>query len=154
MTVVFNRYGLLAAELATAIVVEIATTATLIEQDVKGGPHSLYRAYPEKGSYTRTGNLGRSYHQDRSKLADPIEPQIEIGNDPGIAAYVPYVEFGTVHMQAEPHLTPATEAQRVPHELRVVEALRAAGSLKGAAGPTGGGAGVSGLPDTFGPLGG
>lgn len=141
MSVVFNHFGAISRAQAEAIVAAIETTSTLIEQDVKGGPHSLYRAYPEKDTYQRTGNLGRSYHQDRSKLSDPIEPQIEIGNDPGIAAYPPYVEFGTVHMQAEPHLTPATEAQRAPHEALVLAALEI-GAKKGSMGGSGLGAGA------------
>jgi hypothetical protein len=100
----------------------VAETLTAIEQDVKGGPHSLYQAYPPKPSYDRTGNLGRSYHME---MRGPFEGIV--GSDPGIAPYAVFVEYGTSKMAPEPHLVPSAEAQRLPFLARVKAALRIAG---------------------------
>jgi len=127
MTVLFNRYGLEFEEMAAAIEGAIVETATIIEQDVKGkAPVSTAGASAHAGALSApvvTGNLRRSYHQDRANLKDPLEPSIEIGNDPGIAEYGIYVEYGTYKMAPRPHLTPSSESQTGPHALRVAAAL-------------------------------
>jgi hypothetical protein len=93
-----------------------------IEQDVKGGPHSVYEAYPPKPSYDRTGNLGRSYHKE---TLGPLEGIV--GSDPGIAPYAEYVEYGTSKMAPEPHLVPSAEAERPVFLAACAAALRLRG---------------------------
>lgn len=104
---------------AVKIAAAVEETLVAIEQDVKGGPHSLYRAYPPKPSYDRTGNLGRGYHVERRGPYEGI-----VGSDPGIAPYTVFVEYGTSKMAPEPHLVPSTEAQRLPFLARVKAAMR------------------------------
>jgi HK97 gp10 family phage protein len=121
-SVVFNSYGRIAADIAAGVDAAIVETATAIEQDIKGaGPHA---------APIDTGNLRRSYHQDRKGLDNPVDPTVEVGNDPSIADYAGYVEYGTSRMAAQPHLTPASEAQKEPHAARVAAAV-AAGAARG-----------------------
>jgi hypothetical protein len=105
----------------TAVRLAEAVELTLhaIEQDVKGGPHSLYQAYPPVPSYDRTGTLGRSYHVEYHGGFSGT-----VGSDPGLAPYAVYVEYGTSKMDAKPHLKPSAEAQRLPFLARVRAALR------------------------------
>lgn len=117
-SVIFNHYGRISVDAAAAVEAAIVETATIIEQDVKGkGPHP---------APIDTGNLRRSYHQDRKGLGDPIEPSVEVGNDMQIADYAGYVEYGTSRMAAQPSLTPASEAQKEPHAARVEAAVSGA----------------------------
>lgn len=96
--VVFNRFPELAAEAAGKVAALVESTATEIENDIKGGgPHA---------APIRTGNLRRSYHTDFAGT------KAEIGNDTGIAPYAIFVEYGTYKMAARPHLRPAVEAVR------------------------------------------
>lgn len=124
-SVIFNHYGRISREASAAVEGAIVETATAIEQDVKGkGPHP---------APIDTGNLRRSFHQDRAKLADPIEPSVEVGNDLEIAEYAIYVEYGTSRMAAQPSLTPASEAQKEPHAARVEAAVSGAAARGGIA---------------------
>jgi hypothetical protein len=107
--VVFNNIPKIKAAVRPHVAEVVKASAQAIEQDVKGGPHSLYRAYPPSPTYDRTGNLGRSYHSRRiHELLWVVE------NDPQIAPYAVYVELGTRKMAARPHLLPSAEAER-PH---------------------------------------
>jgi hypothetical protein len=103
---------------AERLAVAVEETLRAIEQDVKGGPHSLYRAYAPKPSYDRTGNLGRSYHVEHNGGLEGT-----VGSDAGIAPYAVFVEYGTSKMPAEPHLVPSAEAQRLPFLERCRAAL-------------------------------
>jgi HK97 gp10 family phage protein len=108
--VIHNRLPAIIAKAPGALGDAVRETAIAIEQDVKGGPHA---------APYRTGNLRRSYHHAMSGPASAV-----VGSDHGIAEYAPYVEFGTSKMSAQPHLVPATEAQREPFAQRVAKALR------------------------------
>jgi HK97 gp10 family phage protein len=103
---IFNKFPAVKGRLRRQAAEAIAESAVAVEQDVKGGPHSLYRAYPPSPHYDRTGNLGRSYHH--RKINDLL---YVVENDPNIAPYAIYVEFGTSRMAARPHLKPAAEAE-------------------------------------------
>lgn len=88
----------------------IEDAAIAIEQDVKGGPHA---------APYRTGNLRRSYHHRKvADLAYIVE------NDPGIAPYAIFVEFGTRKMAPRPHLRPALEAEKPRVNARIKEILK------------------------------
>lgn len=91
-----NRLPKIAAIVQAGIGDCVRETLTEIEQDVKGGAHA---------APYQTGNLRRSYHQE---MTGPHSGTV--GNDPSIAHYAPYVEFGTHRAPAQPHLIPAAEA--------------------------------------------
>lgn len=116
----FDRTGNLAAATRQRVWNAIRQTASEVEQDAKGGPHSLYRAYPETPRYRRTGNLGRSYHLE----LDEANLRAVVASDPGIAPYAAYVELGTERTAARPHLGPSVEAVRGKWEQRLREALQ------------------------------
>lgn len=129
----FNDYWLIWAEAAEAVREAVRETTTNIEQDVKGrapvatpgGGGSGARSAPY-----RTGALRRSYHVD-FKGTNGVQIEAHVGNDPGVAPYGIFVEFGTSKMAPRPHLTPSSEAQRAPHEARVVAAVREAARVAG-----------------------
>lgn len=107
----FNLFPEIAAEMEEASVALVRETAQAIEQDVKGGgPHA---------APIRTGNLRRSYHTD---YREPTHA--EVGNDLDVAEYAIYVEYGTYKMAAQPHLRPATDAQRQPFLDKLYAILR------------------------------
>lgn len=120
--VIFNNFGLIYEESAALLKEAVKETATAIELDVKGqGPHA---------APIDTGNLRRSYHVD-FEGTNAVQVQAHIGNDMNVAEYAGYVEYGTSRMSAQPHLTPASEAQRDAHDVRVAGALAAAARAKG-----------------------
>jgi hypothetical protein len=116
---IFNRTGDLSQRVRRRVWNAIRETASEVEKDVKGGPHSLYRAYPETPRYRRTGNLGRSYHVEFDEHA----LRAVVASDPGIAPYTAYVELGTENMPAKPHFGPSVEAVRERWERRMREAV-------------------------------
>jgi HK97 gp10 family phage protein len=125
-TTVVNNFGRIAAEMEAGIEAAIVETATAIEQDVKGGgPHA---------APIRTGNLRRSIHQDRRGLGNRVAPSVDIGNDPEVAEYAGYVEYGTSRTPAQPFLTPASEAQTDRHAARVAAAVAAGAARASKAG--------------------
>lgn len=150
MTVEFNDYLKIAAEVQGGIVGAIGETITAIEQDVKGKAPMTYPDAPLHGGALSarvvTGNLRRSYHQDRKNILDPLEPSAEIGSDPGIAEYAIWQEYGTSKMAPRPSLTPSSEAQRGPHEARVYAAVAKASGVLGIVGFGEAAAGASGAP--------
>jgi len=90
---------------------------TAIEQNLKDPSSGTAAPY-------RTGALRRSYHKVKtSTLAG------RVGNDAGIAPYAVFLEYGTVHMAAQPHLIPSAERERAAFRLKVASAVR--GALKG-----------------------
>lgn len=111
----FNRFRSVAPIMAAEVAALVNETASGIEQDVKGrAPKSSAGASPDGGALSApiiTGNLRRSYHRT---VADPKTGKIEaeVGNDPQVAPYAIYVEFGTYKMAARPHLRPSFEAAR------------------------------------------
>lgn len=109
--VVLDRLPQIVGRAQAAIHQAVDETLTAIEQDVKGGG-------PHAAPY-RTGNLRRSYHK---VITGPA--QGEVGNDPQVAHYAVYVEYGTRRMAPRPHLVPAAEAQRRPLVERVRRALQ------------------------------
>lgn len=96
----------------------VMETCIAIDQDVKGGAHA---------APIRTGNLRRSYHVEVKRGAGGVSGTV--GNDMGIAPYAIYVEYGTYKMAAQPHITPASEAQRDPFVSRCEAVLRGEGLL-------------------------
>lgn len=109
--IIFNHLSRVEGELREKISLALARSAMAIEQDVKGGG-------PHAAPY-RTGNLRRSYHHRREHDLLYI-----VENDPELAPYAIYVEFGTCKMAARPHLTPAAEAERPELDARMKELLR------------------------------
>jgi len=107
----FNRFPELSHKMGVAIAAAVSETVTAIEQDVKGGPNAA--------PYI-TGNLRRSYHSERRMGAGG--PEGEVGNDPAVAEYAVYVEYGTSKMAAQPHLRPATMEREGPFR-RMLEAI-------------------------------
>lgn len=81
-----------------------------IVKDVQGGPHAapLNKKPPfvDANGEQHPGALRRSYHAVRDLGAKTVT----VENDPAIADYGPFVEFGTVKTPAQPHLIPATMA--------------------------------------------
>lgn len=128
---VFDRYAELTAAMIAELREEVSRTAHAIEQDVKGrAPKSEPGVGMDSGPHSapiRTGNLRRSYHVEEHFEGADIHA--EIGNDPNVADYAVFVEYGTVHMAARPHLTPSSEAQRVPFLARVSAILKGRGRL-------------------------
>lgn len=124
--IVFDRYAELTAEMIGAIREVVSDTANQIEQDVKGrAPKSFAGASaapPAKAAPIRTGNLRRSYHTERH--FEGADMYAEIGNDPNVADYAPFVEYGTVHMAPRPHLTPSSEDQRAPFLAKIAAILK------------------------------
>lgn len=114
LVVVFDRMPQVRDGLGRAVNAAIAETCSEIEQDVKGGKYGHAAPY-------RTGNLRRSYHV----TLYPDQMRGEVGNDPGIAPYAPFVELGTRYMDPRPHLIPAAEAQREPYMQRITKNLDA-----------------------------
>lgn len=105
----FNRFAELSAALSETVSKAVQRVATEIEQDVKGGPHA---------APYRTGNLRRSYHTKRVG-----KYEVQVGNDPSIAYYALFVEFGTVKMAPRPHLRPAAEAAGQRFGAQIAEAM-------------------------------
>lgn len=102
-----------ATRMEAAASTAVSATLTAIEQGVKGaGPHP---------APYRTGALRRSYHRTQTSPTSG-----RVGNDPGIAPYAKYVEFGTSKMAAQPHLLPTAEMQREPFKERLAAAVMAA----------------------------
>lgn len=114
LVVLYDRFPAMRAGFRTAVMNAVAETCSEIEQDVKSGKWGHAAPY-------RTGNLRRSYHVDLF----PDELRGEVGNDPGIAPYAPFVELGTRFMAPRPHLVPAAEYQREPLLQRIDRNLRA-----------------------------
>jgi hypothetical protein len=123
---VFDRYAeLMGAEMVGQIREVVKETATEIEQDVKGRAPKSYPGAPAEGAALaapiRTGNLRRSYHTEEH--FEGADMYAEVGNDPSVADYALFVEYGTVHMAPRPHLTPSSEAQRAPFLAKVAAIL-------------------------------
>jgi HK97 gp10 family phage protein len=111
-TVLFNRLPKMNAAQMAGVAKAVTDTAIAIEGSVKGGgPHA---------APIITGNLRRSYHVTQT---GPFSA--EVGNDPGLAEYAVFVEFGTYKMSPRPHLIPSAEWQRRPYQDRVRKALAA-----------------------------
>jgi HK97 gp10 family phage protein len=63
-----------------------------------------------------TGNLKRSYG------ATPLsKTTVRIGTD---VEYAPFVEYGTVHQTAQPHLTPAFMQNEATFQARLLEKMK------------------------------
>ena len=116
-SVIFNRFPEVAAAMAGEVAATVNETATTIEQDVKGGAHA---------APIDTGNLRRSYHTKfTSSLSDP---KAEVGNDPAVAHYAIFQEYGTYKMAARPHLRPAVMAAAGAFKARIAAILGGAGA--------------------------
>lgn len=68
----------------------------------------------------RTGLLMRSIDYS----IDKRRGQAKVGIVAGPAFYGHFLEFGTVRMAARPFMTPAVEAERGPHEQRMIASGR------------------------------
>lgn len=123
---VFDRYAELTAKMVAQIRGVVDETASAIEQDVKGRAPTSYPGAPMSGeplaAPIRTGNLRRSYHTERH--FEGTDMYAEIGNDPNVADYAVYLEYGTIHMAPRPHLTPSSESQREPFLTKIAAILR------------------------------
>lgn len=87
-----NDFRRIASELTPKIQKIVITTAYEVEAEIK-------ETVPWK-----THNLQRSYH-----IAPIDETHCEVGTD---VEYAPFVEYGTVHMSARPHVHPSVEHSR------------------------------------------
>lgn len=67
-----------------------------------------------------TGNLRRSIHTEINGTNTLV--QADIGTDVG---YAPHVEFGTVHMAAQPYLRPAFDESKDKAIAEIGDALKA-----------------------------
>jgi hypothetical protein len=134
MPVEFNHYELIFEEAAVFLKEAVDETVTEIERDVKGRAETATAGGSTNGGAAaapyKTGNARRSYHVD-FEGTNGAQIEAHIGNDPGIADYVIYLEYGTSKMAPRPHLTPSSEAQRAPHQLRVAAALTEAAKATG-----------------------
>lgn len=123
---VFDRYAELTAKMVAQIRGVVSDTSHNIEQDVKGrAPKSFADASagpPAKSAPIITGNLRRSYHVEEH--FEGADMYAEIGNDPNVADYAVFVEYGTTRMAPRPHLTPSSEAQRAPFLAKIAAILR------------------------------
>lgn len=67
-----------------------------------------------------TGNLRRSLHQEDDETGDG-KASVKIGTD---VEYGPPVEFGTIHMAAQPFIRPAMEATKTDAQNEVVTVVK------------------------------
>lgn len=100
--IVFNRLPALKGQLRGRASQAVRKTA----EDIQAGAAST--------APVDTGNLRNSIGME---MQDDVNAEVAVGAEYGI-----YVEYGTVHMGAQPYLTPAAEAAR-PGFIKAMESL-------------------------------